>query len=114
MRYVFHTVELFSPRRLIHITCPAPMFLDVLAGYNACVFAYGQTSAGKTFTMLGPEGGQDFAGAKAKWGILPRAAELLFGELGGQLTQPMLHNSMSILISFFRYRKARIQRIHVF
>lgn len=22
-------------------------------GYNACIFAYGQTSAGKTYTMMG-------------------------------------------------------------
>ena len=27
--------------------CPA----DVLSGYNATIFAYGQTSSGKTFTM---------------------------------------------------------------
>jgi len=26
--------------------------LDILAGYNATIFAYGQTSAGKTFTMM--------------------------------------------------------------
>jgi hypothetical protein len=58
------------------------MFLDVLEGYNACIFAYGQTSAGKTYTMLGPDGGQDLAASKSAWGIIPRAAELLFGELG--------------------------------
>ena len=75
-------VQCLSNTNRIRLSRPAPMFLDVLAGYNACVFAYGQTSAGKTFTMLGPEGGQDLAGSKAKWGILPRAAELLFGELG--------------------------------
>eukprot|EP01062_Namystynia_karyoxenos_P033286 TRINITY_DN2449_c0_g2_i1.p1 TRINITY_DN2449_c0_g2~~TRINITY_DN2449_c0_g2_i1.p1 ORF type:complete len:824 (+),score=298.90 TRINITY_DN2449_c0_g2_i1:73-2472(+) len=30
-----------------------PMLESALAGYNCCVFAYGQTGAGKTFTMLG-------------------------------------------------------------
>lgn len=24
-------------------------------GYNACLFAYGQTSTGKTYTMMGPQ-----------------------------------------------------------
>lgn len=28
-----------------------PSFLDVLAGYNGTIFAYGQTSSGKTHTM---------------------------------------------------------------
>jgi hypothetical protein len=32
------------------------MVLDAsFEGYNACVFAYGQTGAGKTYTMMGTE-----------------------------------------------------------
>ena len=30
-----------------------PILLRVLEGYNGCVFAYGQTASGKTFTMEG-------------------------------------------------------------
>lgn len=30
-----------------------PVALAWLEGYNACIFAYGQTGAGKTFTMQG-------------------------------------------------------------
>lgn len=37
-----------------------PMIDYVLTGYNATVFAYGMTSAGKTYTMLGD--GQKKAG----------------------------------------------------
>jgi len=33
-----------------------PMVESVVAGYNATIFAYGQTGAGKTHTMFGPEG----------------------------------------------------------
>lgn len=29
---------------------------DVLKGFNACIFAYGATGSGKTFTMLGKQG----------------------------------------------------------
>ena len=29
---------------------------DVLQGFNACMFAYGATGSGKTFTMLGKQG----------------------------------------------------------
>ena len=31
-----------------------PIVDQCLEGYNGAIFAYGQTGAGKTFTMLGP------------------------------------------------------------
>ena len=38
-------------------------------GYNGCIFAYGQTGAGKTFTMNGTE---------EQLGVNRRALQLLF------------------------------------
>ncbi|XVF04526.1 hypothetical protein REPUB_Repub05bG0091200 [Reevesia pubescens] len=46
-----------------------PVIKSVLDGYNACIFAYGQTGTGKTFTM---EGTSDSPG------IVPRSIETLF------------------------------------
>jgi len=46
---------------------------SAIDGYNVTVMAYGQTGAGKTYTMYG---GQD-----AQRGVAPRAIELLFQQL---------------------------------
>lgn len=46
-----------------------PVIKSAVDGYNACIFAYGQTGTGKTFTM---EGNHDCPG------VVPRAIEELF------------------------------------
>ena len=58
-----------------------PLLDNVLCGYNACIFAYGQTSSGKTHTMLGPNGGNHIMDQRSLWGILPRSAQYLLGTL---------------------------------
>ena len=50
-----------------------PLIGDVLNGYNSTIFAYGQTSSGKTFTMEGP----DIHDEQYR-GIIPRTVEALF------------------------------------
>ena len=51
-----------------------PAVLSVLLGYNATIFAYGQTGTGKTFTMEGfSQMGQD-----PSRGIIPRSMEEIF------------------------------------
>lgn len=50
-----------------------PIVADVLEGYNATIFAYGQTSSGKTYTMEGPSI-TDPVGR----GIIPRTVCALF------------------------------------
>lgn len=52
---------------------------DIFKGYNVTLLAYGQTGAGKTFTM-GTFGDTDNANA----GILPRAVQDLFGAIESQ------------------------------
>ena len=58
----------------VYGACAAPQVEAVLAGYDACVIAYGQTGAGKTYSMIGLEGGR----AAGRDGILPRAAAAIF------------------------------------
>ena len=48
---------------------------DILKGYNGTVFAYGQTGAGKSYTMMG-----DIDDADQK-GIIPRIVEQIFASI---------------------------------
>ncbi|CAH8306220.1 unnamed protein product [Eruca vesicaria subsp. sativa] len=49
-----------------------PVIKSVIDGYNACIFAYGQTGTGKTFTM---------EGLPASPGVVPRAIKGLFKQV---------------------------------
>ncbi|RHY41100.1 hypothetical protein DYB34_000920 [Aphanomyces astaci] len=53
-----------------------PVVADIMEGYNATIFAYGQTSSGKTFTMEGAS-----IDDEALRGIIPRTATELFARL---------------------------------
>ncbi|OAP59272.1 hypothetical protein AYL99_06570 [Fonsecaea erecta] len=48
---------------------------DVMNGYNGTVFAYGQTGAGKSYTMMGDMDDSD------KKGIIPRITEQIFDSI---------------------------------
>jgi hypothetical protein len=52
-----------------------PLMRCVLDGYSVCVFAYGQTASGKTFTMMGPQGSRI---TEANKGLHYRALDDLF------------------------------------
>ncbi|KAL8472256.1 hypothetical protein ACS0TY_029466 [Phlomoides rotata] len=66
----------------------APMVVSVLDGYNVCIFAYGQTGTGKTFTMEGTE---------ANRGVNYRTLEELF-KIASERTETYTYNiSVSVL-----------------
>jgi len=63
-----------------------PSARSCLQGYNGCIFAYGQTGAGKTYTIQGPtsESGLNLtmsAEGKERVGILPRVVEYMFSDI---------------------------------
>ncbi|KAI8468897.1 MAG: kinesin-domain-containing protein [Monoraphidium minutum] len=53
---------------------------SALDGYHVCLFSYGQTGAGKTYTMQG-------APSKDGAGIIPRAVELILGRVDALAAQ---------------------------
>uniref|UniRef100_A0A8C9WZV8 plus-end-directed kinesin ATPase n=1 Tax=Sander lucioperca TaxID=283035 RepID=A0A8C9WZV8_SANLU len=52
------------------------MLLHAFEGYNVCIFAYGQTGAGKSYTMMGRQ-------EKDQQGIIPLLCEDLFTKIHG-------------------------------
>lgn len=54
-----------------------PLAQAALEGYNACIFAYGQTGAGKTFTMQG-RGLEKDSDDSVHRGLQPRVFDYIF------------------------------------
>jgi kinesin family protein C2/C3 len=52
-------IEAFTPMSVWYAEAvfvqTKPIVASVLDGYNVCIFAYGQTGTGKTFTMEGSQ-----------------------------------------------------------
>ena len=71
-------------------------------GYNGTIFAYGQTSSGKTHTMFGPD---DYLDTPDEWGIVPKPISELFN---------FVHQSpagweFAISTSYFQLYKEKLQ-----
>ncbi|XP_037076336.1 kinesin-like protein unc-104 [Pollicipes pollicipes] len=61
----------FSSQERVYLDIGVEMLDHAFEGYNVCIFAYGQTGAGKSYTMMGkPDDGQE--------GIIPRICRNLF------------------------------------
>ncbi|XP_073429626.1 kinesin-like protein KIF21A isoform X7 [Dendrobates tinctorius] len=70
--YVF---DIDSRQDAIYMECTEKLIEGCFEGYNATVFAYGQTGAGKTYTM---GTGFDVNITEEEHGIIPRAVKHLF------------------------------------
>ncbi len=60
----------------VFTTCTDELLKSLMEGYNAACMAYGQTGAGKTFTVSGARGGNF-----AQRGIIPRSISRVFSEV---------------------------------
>ncbi|KAK7129517.1 hypothetical protein R3I94_017664 [Phoxinus phoxinus] len=100
--YWSHTTEddpAFASQRRVYLDIGEEMLLHAFEGYNVCIFAYGQTGAGKSYTMMGKqEPGQQ--------GIIPQMCEDLF-QRTSENTDPEL--SYSVEVSFMEIYCERVR-----
>lgn len=71
--------KMTSTQEEIYDTCAKETVDDLMVGYNGTLFAYGQTGAGKSFTMMGPDSDEGpVSSDPTMWGIIPRAVQQIF------------------------------------
>uniref|UniRef100_A0A8C1I4K0 Kinesin family member 1Aa n=1 Tax=Cyprinus carpio carpio TaxID=630221 RepID=A0A8C1I4K0_CYPCA len=76
------------------------MLLHSFEGYNVCIFAYGQTGAGKSYTMMGKQ-------EKDQEGIIPLLCEDLFTKINGKNTDNNM--SYSVEVSYMEIYCERVR-----
>uniref|UniRef100_A0A8C2CH85 plus-end-directed kinesin ATPase n=1 Tax=Cyprinus carpio TaxID=7962 RepID=A0A8C2CH85_CYPCA len=75
------------------------MLLHAFEGYNVCIFAYGQTGAGKSYTMMGKQ-------EKDQEGIIPLLCEDLFSKISDNNDNSM---SYSVEVSYMEIYCERVR-----
>ncbi|KAK3560783.1 hypothetical protein QTP86_019476 [Hemibagrus guttatus] len=75
------------------------MLLHAFEGYNVCIFAYGQTGAGKSYTMMGKQ-------EKDQQGIIPLLCEDLFTKISDNGDNNM---SYSVEVSYMEIYCERVR-----
>ena len=68
-----HVFDMTSTQKYIYDVSVVPVVQSVLDGFNGTIMAYGQTSSGKTHTMLG----EDIENIEQR-GIIPRMVSGFF------------------------------------
>uniref|UniRef100_A0A0R3RG82 Kinesin-like protein n=1 Tax=Elaeophora elaphi TaxID=1147741 RepID=A0A0R3RG82_9BILA len=98
--YVFDKVfKPTSTQEEVYMGAAYHIVQDVLSGYNGTVFAYGQTSSGKTHTMEGVFGDSD------KQGIIPRIVQDIFNHIYNMDVDLEFH----IKVSYFEIYNEKIR-----
>ncbi|XP_047435096.1 kinesin-like protein KIF1B isoform X12 [Mugil cephalus] len=90
----------FASQNLVYNDIGKEMLAHAFEGYNVCIFAYGQTGAGKSYTMMGKqEEGQE--------GIIPMLCEDLFEKINEDNNKEEL--SYSVEVSYMEIYCERVR-----
>ncbi|XP_035511799.1 kinesin-like protein KIF1B isoform X7 [Morone saxatilis] len=90
----------FASQNLVYNDIGKEMLAHAFEGYNVCIFAYGQTGAGKSYTMMGKqEEGQE--------GIIPMLCEDLFEKINEDNNKDEL--SYSVEVSYMEIYCERVR-----
>ena len=69
--------DINSTQKEVYDLAAKPIIDSVLEGYNGTIFAYGQTSSGKTYTMQGPSNITNIE----MQGVIPRMVKTVFDRI---------------------------------
>ncbi|KAM9469262.1 kinesin-like protein KIF1A isoform 9-T9 [Clarias gariepinus] len=89
----------FACQKQVYKDIGEEMLLHAFEGYNVCIFAYGQTGAGKSYTMMGKQ-------EKDQQGIIPLLCEDLFTKINDNADNNM---SYSVEVSYMEIYCERVR-----
>ncbi|XP_072833665.2 kinesin-like protein KIF1B isoform X9 [Pogona vitticeps] len=89
----------FASQNRVYNDIGKEMLLHAFEGYNVCIFAYGQTGAGKSYTMMGKQ-------EENQAGIIPQLCEELFEKINDNSNEEM---SYSVEVSYMEIYCERVR-----
>ncbi|XP_037021547.2 kinesin-like protein KIF1B isoform X1 [Artibeus jamaicensis] len=89
----------FASQSRVYNDIGKEMLLHAFEGYNVCIFAYGQTGAGKSYTMMGKQ-------EEGQAGIIPQLCEELFEKINDNCNEEM---SYSVEVSYMEIYCERVR-----
>ncbi|XP_039325544.1 kinesin-like protein KIF1A isoform X14 [Saimiri boliviensis] len=89
----------YASQKQVYRDIGEEMLQHAFEGYNVCIFAYGQTGAGKSYTMMGKQ-------EKDQQGIIPQLCEDLFSRINDTSNDNM---SYSVEVSYMEIYCERVR-----
>ncbi|XP_076846532.1 kinesin-like protein KIF1A isoform X5 [Brachyhypopomus gauderio] len=90
----------YASQKQVYMDIGEEMLLHAFEGYNVCIFAYGQTGAGKSYTMMGKQ-------ETDQQGIIPQLCEDLFTKINDSNTDNNM--SYSVEVSYMEIYCERVR-----
>ncbi|XP_078266829.1 kinesin-like protein KIF1A isoform X20 [Rhinoraja longicauda] len=89
----------YASQQQVYCDIGDEMLHHAFEGYNVCIFAYGQTGAGKSYTMMGKQ-------EKEQQGIIPQLCEDLFSKINDNANANL---SYSVEVSYMEIYCERVR-----